>query len=58
VPYEERDIEASRAYALQMRALNPRMSIPTLAVDGDVSVGFSSSWLLAALERHGGAPGP
>jgi glutaredoxin len=54
VPYEDRDIEASRTYATQMRALNPRMSIPTIDVEGDVSVGFSAEWLEAALERHGG----
>jgi glutaredoxin len=53
VPYEDRDIEASRTYAMQMRALNPRMSIPTIDVEGDVSVGFSAEWLEVALERHG-----
>jgi glutaredoxin len=54
VPYEDRDIESNRTYARQMRALNPRMSIPTFDVDGDVSVGFSSSWLVAMLQKHGG----
>ncbi len=52
VAYEERDIEASRTYAAQMRALNPRGSIPTFDVEGDVNVGFSSSWLVATLRKH------
>jgi glutaredoxin len=55
IAYEERDIEASRTYAAQMRALNPRGSIPTFDVEGDVDVGFSSSWLVAMLRKHGSA---
>jgi len=58
VPYEERDIEASRTYAMQMRALNPRMSIPTIDVEGDVDVGFSTSWLTTTLRKHGMTLGP
>jgi glutaredoxin len=54
VPFEERDIEANRSYAAELRARNPRMSIPTIDVNGDVSVGFSSSWIVAVLKKHGG----
>lgn len=55
VSYEDRDIEANRSYAAQMRSLNPRGSIPTIDVEGDVNVGFSSSWLVAMLQKHGTA---
>jgi glutaredoxin len=51
VAYEERDIEASREYSSKMRALNPRGSIPTIDVDGDVLVGFSEQALMSSLER-------
>jgi len=54
VPFEERDIEASDTYASEMRALNPRMSIPTFNIEGEVFVGFSAAWVTEAVERHGG----
>jgi glutaredoxin len=53
VAYEERDVEANRTYAAEMRALNPGGTIPTIDIDGDVNVGFSSSWLSSTLQKHG-----
>ena len=51
IAYEERDIEASSEYARKIRLLNPRASIPTFDVDGDVAIGFSEGQLTAMLER-------
>jgi glutaredoxin len=51
IPYEDHDIEASTDDARAMRQLNPRGSIPTFDVEGDVMVGFSASDLLAAMQR-------
>jgi glutaredoxin len=51
VAFEERDVEASADVARQMRAINPRGSVPTFDVDGQVMVGFSESGLAAAMER-------
>jgi glutaredoxin len=51
IAYEERDIEASSEDARTNRALNPRGSIPTFDVEGDVLVGFSESSLLATMRR-------
>jgi glutaredoxin len=51
IAYDERDIESSQEYALTMRGLNPRGSIPTFDIDGDVMVGFSESDLVAMMQR-------
>jgi glutaredoxin 3 len=51
VSYEERNIESSAQNAEENRALNPRGSIPTFDVDGDVMVGFSEANLVAMIER-------
>jgi glutaredoxin len=51
VPYEERDVEASSADARQMRQINPRGSVPTFDVDGEVLVGFSPDGLIATMKR-------
>ena len=51
IAYEEHDIEASRDDARAMRALNPRGSIPTFDIEGDVLVGFSEDGLLATMQR-------
>ena len=53
VVFEERDIEADRTFAKQMHRINPRNSIPTFDVEGDVFVGFSSDWLERELRHHG-----
>jgi glutaredoxin len=51
VAYEERNIEGSDEYARMMRAINPRGSIPTFDVEGDVMVGFSEDGLVATMQR-------
>ncbi len=51
IRYEERNIDLSSEYAQRMRALNPRGSIPTFDVEGDVMVGFSEQGLVATMQR-------
>ena len=51
IAYEERDVEASSENAHAMRTLNPRGSVPTFDVDGEVMVGFSDQGLLASMHR-------
>jgi len=51
IPYEEHDIEASSENARQNRAINPRGSIPTFDVEGDVMIGFSEGDLVATMQR-------
>ncbi len=51
IAYEDHDIEASSEDARRIRTLNPRGSIPTFDVEGDVLVGFSESSLLATMRR-------
>lgn len=45
IPFEERDVEASRTYQTEWRKLNPRGGVPTIDVDGQVMVGFSGGQL-------------
>jgi glutaredoxin len=61
IPYEERNIESSSRNAEENRKLNPRGSIPTFDVDGEVLIGFSEADLVAMIERAAqrqGAPAP
>jgi glutaredoxin len=51
IPYEERDVERSREHGRAMHAINPRGSVPTFDVDGEVLVGFSETNVLAAMDR-------
>jgi glutaredoxin 3 len=51
VAFEERDIEASSDNARKILAINPRSSIPTFDVEGDVMVGFSEEQLVAMMQR-------
>jgi len=52
----ERDVGANEAYRARLRELNPKRSLPTFDVDGEVVVGFSPSSLdraiVAAAERR------
>ena len=50
IAYEEHDVERSSDDARRMRALNPRGSVPTFDVEGEVLVGFSEPGLLAAMQ--------
>jgi glutaredoxin 3 len=49
--YDERDVEASVAYSRELHSLNPRGSIPTFDVEGQVLVGFSDCALVRAMEQ-------
>ncbi len=49
--YDERDVEASVAYSRELHSLNPRGSIPTFDVEGQVLVGFSDRALVRAMEQ-------
>lgn len=51
IAYEDRDVDSSPENARAMRSLNPRGSIPTFDVDGEVMVGFSDQGLLATMHR-------
>jgi glutaredoxin len=51
IRYEERNIELSSEDAQTMRAINPRGSIPTFDIEGDVMVGFSEQGLVAAMQN-------
>jgi glutaredoxin len=50
IAYEERNIELSSEYAAKMRAINPRGSIPTFDVEGEVVIGFSERGLVASMQ--------
>jgi len=50
IAYEERNIELSSEYAAKMRAINPRGSIPTFDVEGEVMIGFSERGLVASMQ--------
>jgi glutaredoxin len=51
IAYDERDIETSSENSREMRALNPRGSIPTFDVDGAVLVGFSEGYFMSTMRR-------
>ncbi len=51
IAYEERNIEQSSEYAGKMRAINPRGSIPTFDIEGQVLVGFSEQGLVASMQN-------
>jgi glutaredoxin len=51
IAYDERDVESSSEYASAMHAINPRGSVPTFDVEGEVMVGFSEQGLVAAMTR-------
>jgi glutaredoxin len=51
IPFEEHDVERSTESARTLRALNPRGSIPTFDIEGQVLVGFREGDVLAAMRR-------
>ena len=51
IAYEERDVEASTENARHMRSINPRGSVPTFDLDGQVLVGFSEREVESALRK-------
>jgi len=50
IAYEERNIERSHEDAQKMHAINPRNSIPTFDVEGEVMIGFSEERLGAMMQ--------
>jgi glutaredoxin len=51
IAYEERNVEGSREYGRAMHAINPRGSVPTFDVDGDILIGFNENGLVEAMTR-------
>jgi len=51
VRYEEHDIEASDASMRACKKLNPKCSIPTTDIDGEVIVGFGADSYRSAIDR-------
>jgi mycoredoxin len=51
IAYEDRDVETSSENLREMRALNPRGSVPTFDVEGTVLVGFSERALVSSMQR-------
>jgi glutaredoxin 3 len=49
--YDDRDVDASSEDARALRRLNPRGSIPTFDVDGEVMVGFSEAGFVSVVRR-------
>jgi glutaredoxin len=54
VSYDDRDIEASSDDARTLRRLNPRGSIPTFDVEGQVMIGFSEAGFVNLVQRARG----
>ncbi len=50
--FTEYDVEANRGARRTQKRLNPRGSIPTFDIDGEVRVGFSASRLKGILRRQ------
>ena len=50
IAYRELDVERDRSAALRMRELNPRGSVPTIDIEGQVLIGFSSRAIEAAID--------
>ncbi|MDQ3038053.1 MAG: glutaredoxin family protein, partial [Myxococcota bacterium] len=50
IAYEEVDVDRRAGALAQLQMLNPRSSLPTFDVDGDVLVGFSETRLRTAID--------
>jgi len=51
VAYTEHDIEASPQAMRDCKKLNPKCSIPTMDIDGEVVIGFGAETLRATVDR-------
>jgi glutaredoxin len=51
VPYDDRDVDASSADKQALRRINPKGSIPTFDVEGQVMVGFSEASCINLVQR-------
>jgi glutaredoxin len=50
IPFEERDVEQSRAASARLVTLNPARTVPTIVVEGRVVVGFVEEELRRAVD--------
>lgn len=50
IPFDDRDVESSPAYAARLAALNPARTVPTIEVEGRVLVGFVPEELRRAVD--------
>lgn|GEM_PF-234941 len=57
IDYTYRDVDADRATKQALRALNPRGTIPTIDIEGQVIVGFNASAMRAAIRSAAEARG-
>jgi glutathione S-transferase len=51
IPYTELDVDRDSAMGARHHALNPRGSVPTIAIDDEVLIGFSSESLEKRIDR-------
>jgi glutaredoxin 3 len=51
IPYVDNDVDESESARAILKRLNPRGSIPTIDVDGEVMIGFSAQRIDSMLER-------
>jgi len=51
IAYRAVDVDAGPASAAELRARNPRGSIPTFDIDGQILVGFSPGAITRAIDR-------
>ena len=51
ISFEERDVETSASYGREIRAINPRGSVPTFQIDGHTLVGFDPSAVMSSIQR-------
>src|SRR5262249_28157438 len=51
IAYVDNDVDASESARATLKRLNPRGSIPTIDVDGDVMVGFGEEHFERMLDR-------
>ncbi len=54
INFEVRDVEQNKTWSRERTALNPRRSVPTIKIGGEVLVGFSPSRIKQAIARETG----
>lgn len=51
IRYTERDVDKNPADKEDLKRINPRGSVPTISIDGDVMIGFSEGSFAKAVNR-------
>jgi glutaredoxin len=51
IPFSDFDVEHDAAAGARLRQLNPRGSVPTIAIEDEVLIGFSADALKSAIDR-------